>query len=366
MKSIFAHFIKPSKEDVEGVWKASSSIFVLDTNVLLNLYRYSKSTSDEFIEALESIKDKIWIPHQVGLEYFKNRPDVIYEQKEKYNKFLSDIDKLVTDIQSTNSNPFFSKELTEKIISVKDDVHDEAEKIQSTYDKQLGDDHIKEKILSIFDGKVGKEYAQNRLNEIYQEGENRYKEKVPPGFCDEKKPAPRKYGDLILWNQIMDFSVETKGNIIFVLDDRKEDWWWLHKGKILSTNPDLANEFEEKTSNKILFYRPFVFLEHFNEYRNQKVAPEAIEEVKNYVVDSPLINFSHHFELKVKGTSTDALDFSAFVSESGYQITLSSKDDIHIFQIVLPDIPDLERRFHSRYIGILGNYGLELIDFKQR
>ena len=97
-----------------------------------------------------------------------------------------------------------------------------------------------------------------------------------------------------------------------MLDDRKEDWWWLHEGKTISSHPNLAKEFMEITSQKILFYRPFTFLEHFNEYQSQKVAPEVIEEVKNYVVDTPPTNLSHRFELKVKGTLNDAKDFRRF------------------------------------------------------
>ena len=42
--------------------------FVFDTNVLLNLYRYPKDVSSEFINVLKHIQDRIWIPYNVGLE----------------------------------------------------------------------------------------------------------------------------------------------------------------------------------------------------------------------------------------------------------------------------------------------------------
>ena len=151
MKNIFSHFINTRKENIERVWNGGASIFIFDANVLLNLYRLlEKARQINFIESLELINDRIWIPHQVGLEYFKNRPKVITDQKEKYNNFLSDINKLVGDIKSANSNPFFSKELTDKIMEVKSGVYSEVENIQNKYDKQLSDDQIKSKKFYLF------------------------------------------------------------------------------------------------------------------------------------------------------------------------------------------------------------------------
>lgn len=59
-----------------------------------------------------------------------------------------------------------------------------------------------------------------------KEGEKRYKNNTPPGFCDAKnKDGVQKYSDLIIWKEIIRFAENNKKNILFVTDDVKSDWW---------------------------------------------------------------------------------------------------------------------------------------------
>ncbi len=77
MKNHFKEYYSLSSDDVSRIWNGDY-LLVLDTNVLLNPYRYSKETSDQLFAILESLKDKLWIPYQVGWEYQNNRMDVYY------------------------------------------------------------------------------------------------------------------------------------------------------------------------------------------------------------------------------------------------------------------------------------------------
>jgi len=69
MKNIFPGYYRPTEEKFSNLW--NSCLFVLDANVLLNLYRYSQETSNELIQILKQISDRLWIPHQAALEYQK-------------------------------------------------------------------------------------------------------------------------------------------------------------------------------------------------------------------------------------------------------------------------------------------------------
>ncbi|MBD3638343.1 MAG: DUF4935 domain-containing protein [Crocinitomicaceae bacterium] len=71
MKATYSEFQKKSSEELKAIWE--NALICFDTNVLLNLYRYSKDTRDEILELMEKLKDKIYLPHQVGLEFNKNR-----------------------------------------------------------------------------------------------------------------------------------------------------------------------------------------------------------------------------------------------------------------------------------------------------
>ena len=71
MNSILKEYEDFSKEKIATIWE--KAVIVLDTNILLNLYRYSESTRDNIIEVMEAFKDRLWMPYQVGIEYFNNR-----------------------------------------------------------------------------------------------------------------------------------------------------------------------------------------------------------------------------------------------------------------------------------------------------
>ena len=73
MKDVFKGFYSIDNEVLKQLWKDEKTLFVFDTNVLLNLYGYAKQTRDDFFSILDAVNDKIWIPHHVGLEYQRRR-----------------------------------------------------------------------------------------------------------------------------------------------------------------------------------------------------------------------------------------------------------------------------------------------------
>ena len=83
MKKAFPGYYLPSASEIKNIW--DTCLFVLDTNVLLDLYRYSSSTRDQLIDLLKSVEDRIWLPHQVAKEFLKNRPTVMLSQTSTYS-----------------------------------------------------------------------------------------------------------------------------------------------------------------------------------------------------------------------------------------------------------------------------------------
>lgn len=90
MRKNFEIFYVASEENIKTLW--DNAVFVLDANVLLNLYRYSSDTSQTIMKLLENISDRLWIPHQVALEYNFNRVKVINEQIAAYRKVQNSIE----------------------------------------------------------------------------------------------------------------------------------------------------------------------------------------------------------------------------------------------------------------------------------
>jgi hypothetical protein len=85
MKEKFKEYIPLTQQAIDELWK--NVIFVFDTNILLNFYRYSNETSQKFIEIIERLDKRVWLPYQVGLEFNKNRLTVLSEQKNCYIAF---------------------------------------------------------------------------------------------------------------------------------------------------------------------------------------------------------------------------------------------------------------------------------------
>jgi len=72
MRELFPSYYSLTKDDFNKLWL--NCIFIFDTNILLNFYRYSEETcKDIFNNILVKIQDRLWIPHQVALEFQENR-----------------------------------------------------------------------------------------------------------------------------------------------------------------------------------------------------------------------------------------------------------------------------------------------------
>src|SRR5262249_9034491 len=59
----------------------NSGLIVLDTNVLLNLYRYHEQTRRELLDVLAQLGDHLWIPHHVRAEFWQRRPTLLQDPK---------------------------------------------------------------------------------------------------------------------------------------------------------------------------------------------------------------------------------------------------------------------------------------------
>lgn len=95
MKNKFIQYFPPSENEIQEMWK--NCTFVFDANVLLDMYRYSEKTRNEFMDLLEKIKESIWLPNQVALEFLRNRPEVIFAQQ---NMSLKTINLLEDNIKT--------------------------------------------------------------------------------------------------------------------------------------------------------------------------------------------------------------------------------------------------------------------------
>jgi len=287
MKKAFPGYYRPTEDEFSELWR--NCLFVLDANVLLNLYRYAPETSKELIGILEEIADRLWVPHQTALEYQRNRLSVIGQQAAAYDDVQKQLHKTQDDLQKAlrslvrpGRHPVIGVDsLLEGIKNIFMEFEEDLDECKREQLDLLDKDHIRDAITVLLEGKVGFCYSSERMDEIYEEGKTRYEREIPPGYIDVDKEGTRQYGDLVLWLQIIDKAKEAKKHIILVTDDRKDDWWWRPtRGKTIAPRPELIEEMLSQAGVSFYMYQADQFMEHAREYLERQVKQGAIDEVR--------------------------------------------------------------------------------------
>lgn len=286
MKNIFKEHFFPSNEDLDKIW--GDSLIVFDTCTILNLYKYTKTTREQYLKLLESCQDRVWLPYQVVSEFFNNRLSTIRGQEKGYGAIKVFLEKqyvvITNELNRYKKHSFIDIESIKKMILKQfEEVYEKLDVSRKKHPDYFQEDTILERISKIFDSKVGEDFTDQGLGQLFKEGEERYKKLVPPGFCDSKEKVSKGnralYGDLIVWKQIMQYSKEANKDIIFVTDDRKEDWWEIFEGETISPRKELYKEFVTETKHSILIYKADKFLSEAKHRLNSDLDENSIKEV---------------------------------------------------------------------------------------
>lgn len=294
----FEELFLDEKEE-KDLWQ--NAIFVLDTSAICGIYNLTDHYRKIMIEILSNLEQRLWIPNQVKIEYFRNRKkSIMNPKKEKYalpsvikNKFVIEVRQL---IEEWENNKYFHPYLDEdKLNIVKDEIEKANNHIRIVKDtieeqyrqriKEIENIESNDELLSfILKINCGSPLTFYQIMEIVKEGDLRYRNQIPPGYCDNEKGGIRKYGDLIIWKSIIDYSKVNKKNIIFISNDLKEDWIYIdgkHKGKPLV---EILAEFKEQTDCKIWMYSMIQFIEQLKkQYKDIQTLP-LFDELENVVV----------------------------------------------------------------------------------
>lgn len=331
LKDIFPGHFKPTDEDYREIW--DSCLFVLDTNTLVNLYRYSEPAKQDVIKILHKIQDRLWMPYQVAEEYLETRLNEISNQSKEYDNTEKEIRKLKQSLESSSKHPFISQETLESADLIFEKIVTEMKSNQEKHDSRFHVDDIQNQLLDIFSNNIGPQFEKSELEEIFEQGSKRYKEQIPPGFKDQgKNPNPesfkdkcRVYGDLIIWMEIIRKAKEKNVPIIFVTDDQKSDWWHRVNGKTISPRPELVKEFQTETSQKILLYVASSFIEHAADKFDEPVNEYVVNEIKDIqrkrqnsrvILNSKIhTNISSDNELKLKSEPLNEFDLKEILED---------------------------------------------------
>jgi hypothetical protein len=288
MRKDFFAYLRLDETELKKVWK--NSIFTFDANILLNFYKYRAETTTTFFSLLEKVKDRSWLTNQAVQEYFNNRLIVISEQEKAYSDLKESISNNVEDpLNNQRKHPYIGHDLLEEFKLISSKLRAELDARSKEYSKRLSKDDILEKIVEIFDDKVGDNFDEEKTNDLYKEGDKRYNLDIPPGFKDKKKGGTRQFGDLVLWYQIIELAKKEKKDIVFITDDEKEDWLYIHKGRTIGMLPALQIEFHKLTNQKAHIFNAQRFIEEIGKLSKTTITADTIDEVKTLREENKLI-----------------------------------------------------------------------------
>lgn len=283
MRNAIKEYLSYSDGEKLDLWNHAT--FVFDTNVLLNLYRYSDNTRKSLLAALNKLQDRLWMPNHVAQEFMKNRKNAIWVAIHQYEDLQREADKFIALCASTvkleksdTDIEGLHKEITEWI---------EAAKKKNILVSDLSNDSILDQLLILFDGKVGPSFTDEDRKKIETEGKVRFEAEIPPGYKDrDKQKGENKnntYGDLIIWKQILNYASAEKKDIILVTNDQKEDWWEILHGQTIGPRVELRREFIDCTSQRFHMYSLQSFITQFDADSDTKIDKETIAEIESFL-----------------------------------------------------------------------------------
>lgn len=332
MREQIARYISSTTSDINDIW--ARGVIIFDTSALLYLYYFSKKSQTEIYNStFEKLKGRLWIPGHVYYEYYKNREGTLKKPiDEKYNRLekdviqsltskLNEISGLINEFSNQTkqdeNHPYLSdSSITESFVKTfrdfekgfagfKDNVEEEFSKRKDEIKAFSMNDSVLHNIEAYF--KIGRSYCYADIMEIVKEGEIRYRNKIPPGFGDSKKEGIQKYGDLIIWKQIIEYAKQNKTPVILVTNDVKDDWCYKFKRsnevRIIGPQEDLLRELLDEAGVGLLMYSFSQFLFNAKEILGTSIQKDVLEEAKTYSKPSVLPRFDGQYHTTFKGTS---------------------------------------------------------------
>ncbi|WP_426937418.1 PIN-like domain-containing protein [Brevibacterium sp. LE-L] len=271
----FQSYRIPSQSDIDHALR--TGVIALDANVLLDLYRYNDQTVDDILQILQSIGERLFVPHQAVLEFWRNRQSVISSLGDATREAIRITKKnRESTITALNNWAKQIKLPDDQINQIKDDVQAFFEQLINRVDgkqtknysiTQPSEDGILNNLERLLEGSVGSSLPPQEWESAVQEGRRRVEHQIPPGYCDENKTdsdlPEGPSGDYLVWAQLLREGADKKTDLVFITADVKEDWWnKTTRGQSVSARRELKDEYNQATGCQLILLEPVDLVRH--------------------------------------------------------------------------------------------------------
>ncbi|HBQ3317851.1 PIN-like domain-containing protein [Klebsiella pneumoniae] len=308
MRNSFSGFYGISEDSIGTVFTSDNTIFIFDANILLTLYRCEEETRNRFFEIWGNIKEKCWFPHQVCLEYQRNRLKVVKDSRDALDKIPKKINNSISELKTQIFDGEYNQTISRysnlrgeldaffnQVFNIINDFSESHINVRKNNIDYLNNhDVIRDKIDELTEGRIGAApQQQSIIDDLNKAGKVRYKYKTGPGFDDSasKKDSfysydginyDAEYGDYYVWSQILEYVNNNAGsNVVYVSNDAKSDFYYKIEGKVRGPNESLRTEMKKHGAAEFLLQNIDTFLHHANAHLGAGVEESVINELTN-------------------------------------------------------------------------------------
>jgi hypothetical protein len=300
VKDLFREHYPLSEEQVKTC--VTDGLIVLDTNVLLSLYRFSTAERETLLEVLTTCSERLWIPYQVALEYQQTRLGVVAQQAGYYERLASLVSppqaealkKALKGLAVPDEVRRQIDDVVGRYVEAAEEVAqpflDEVERIRSehvvTRQLALADDPVRARLDDLLDGRVGSKPSNEDREKRIKAALSRYADRVPPGYKDADKDSDDlRAGDYLLWVEVLAHAgtLAATDSLLLVTSDVKEDWF-TRDGQPL---PSMRREFADHSEATYHQVSLRDFLTLANKYLSADVSTNTIDRAGDIWSDEP-------------------------------------------------------------------------------
>lgn len=318
LEDLFPGYYAPSGDSLSALW--SEGLFVLDSNVLLDLYMVPDQTRRQTLDALSKLKQRLWLPYQSALEFQRLRIKMIGDGRTKVAKAVEPLEDALAKFEAAVASVELEKrgltkaatDMTDLLAKGKLIIASAQDALNSQVDL-VGEDPIRDAVSELFSGRIGDAPNQETLDRWYKAAETRYKHRMGPGCEDDEKKNPtflhngvlynKHYGDFVIWQQTIEIAKDTaiKG-VVMLTQERKVDWMSKHERRTAGPQPEISAEIKREAQlDAFWVYNLEEFLQEARTRLNAEVSDRTLDDLADVRVIQP--DFDDHEHPEWSGTT---------------------------------------------------------------
>ncbi|WP_050503022.1 PIN-like domain-containing protein [Streptomyces monomycini] len=187
----FGAFRTPTTADLTTV--LTDGLVAPDANVLLNLYRHAEQARTDLLDALGALGDRLWVPHQALVGFWRNRETTISDARSTSAKAAQEVtahaQQAVQALRTWANRVALSdkeiEQLRDRLNGTFDEVRRRITEVGEGESQHISHDTSADPVITrleqVLARRVGRPFTTEETAGLLALGRRRAGERVPPG-----------------------------------------------------------------------------------------------------------------------------------------------------------------------------------------